>query len=466
MTSLRILLVDDEPIVHKTLGVHLEALGHSVAHVHDGRSALERVDAESWDLVLTDVRLPDIDGVTILGRIREQHRRLPVVLITGHGSMELAIEALRRGAMDFLVKPVKLLELEASVRKALFVRKGESAQRRAAKESSSTSPRGVDRFVGASSAAEQVREWIRIAAEGRCEALLVTGETGTGKEIVAQAFHEESCDPKSPYVPVSCPALPDTLVESELFGHERGAFTGASRQRAGRLELADGGTLFLDEVADLSSRAQAVLLRVLETRKFRRVGGNDEQAVDVRIVAATHRPLDQLASSGDFRLDLLFRLNQFSIHIPPLRERAADIIPLAEHFLRNYAAARDRTPPVLTDEARDALLDHEFPGNVRELRNIVERAAVMARGGPVEASHVVTGTSGPAPAPPWSPSGPPSPTAEALPDPAPSLDTEPTERDRIVAALETARWNRKRAAEKLGMPYSTLRYKMLKLNIR
>jgi DNA-binding NtrC family response regulator len=284
--------------------------------------------------------------------------------------------------------------------------------------------------------------------EAGCETVLICGETGTGKEVVAREIHFQASSDESPFIAVSCPALPDTLVESELFGHARGAFTGAVSNRIGYFEMADGGTLFLDEVADLSPAAQAVLLRAIETRAFRPVGGQKEVRVNVRVIAATNAPLEERVEAGGFRRDLFYRLNAYTIRLLPLRERREDILPLAGHFLSVYARARGLRFEGFSPEAKDLLLEYDFPGNARELRNLVERAAILRRSGQIMPEHLnLPGAPGDAPA---------SPSA---------LPAEGQERAFLVRALEAARWNRRQAAKDLGIPYSTLRYKMQKLGI-
>jgi transcriptional regulator with GAF, ATPase, and Fis domain len=305
------------------------------------------------------------------------------------------------------------------------------------------------KYVGVSPATQQVREQVRAAVEAACDTILITGETGTGKEVVAREIHFQAETAASPFIAVSCPALPDTLVESELFGHAKGAFTGATTDRAGYFEMADGGTLFLDEVGELSASAQAVLLRVLETRTFRRVGGTKEASVSVRVVAATNADLDRAVALGEFRRDLLHRLDVFPIHLLPLRERREDIVPLAEHFLAAYGLTRGLRYRGFSLEAIGVLTSYDYPGNARELRNIVDRAAILGRGAElIQAEHFpLSGIERRGNSPP---------TAKPQTEEA---------RERILAALQECRWNRRKAAQRLGMPYSTLRYRIEKLGI-
>ena len=366
--------------------------------------------------------------------------------------METAITALRRGAVDFLLKPIKLLDIDAIIEKALQVR-----QLRKDKRHLKETIKGIQaadkmhgrarKFIGNSPATHIIREQIREAVEAECDTILITGETGTGKEVVARELHFLSYTEEKPFIAVSCPALPDSLVESELFGNAKGAFTGAHDARAGYFELADGGTLFLDEVGDLSSSVQAALLRVLETRTFRRLGGTKEIKVQVRLIAATNVSLEEAIKKGSFRADLFYRLNVYRIHLFPLREHCEDIIPVAEFFLSNYMTTRGRPYKGFSEKAKEMLLSYDFPGNARELRNIVERAAILSHGNQILPDHLRLQ----------------SPDTNSTVHKASIYEDD--ERQRIVKALEKTKWNRREAAKQMGIPYSTLRYKMKTLNI-
>ncbi len=443
MSPLRILIVDDERIIHQTIGDYLSSAGHQVDGAVRAAAAFRLLDSQEYDVVLLDVRMPEMDGLDALRRIQEGWPTLPVVLISGHGSIETVVEALRAGASDFLVKPVGLTELDASIERARNVNRLLREQVRL---------RGVigrlqqdgEELVGESPAIADVRHRIAQIAEANADSVLITGETGTGKELVARAVHRACAREGDPLIVVSCPSVPETLFESEFFGHVRGAFTGAGHERPGYFELANGGTLFLDEIADIPVSAQAALLRVLETRRFRRIGGARELEVSVRVIAATNAPLEQQVERGRFRRDLLYRINQFSVHIPPLRERRDDVLPLARHFLRAVAAGRRLPRTGFSPQAKADLMSHDYPGNVRELRNLVERAALVAQSPLVGVADLAIAGPGAPPA------------AEALP----TAGGEQDERERILAALEQCRWNRKRAAAALDLPYSTLRYKM------
>ena len=451
--SLNIILADDEEIVHQTIAGYLTESGHNVNGVYDGNAALKSIEADDYDLALVDIKMPGMEGLSVLAKAQEIRPEMPVVIITGHGSMDVAIQALRLGAADFLTKPIKLLELDAVLEKSariLALRRDSRHLRDTIRSiQASENLRESNRtFVGNSAAARKVREQIQQAVDAGCDTILIMGETGTGKEVVAREIHFQASSDENPFIAVSCPALPDSLVESELFGHAKGAFTGATADRAGHFELADGGTLFLDEVADLSPSAQAKLLRVLETRTLRRVGSSKEINANVRVIAATNAPLEKLVETREFRPDLFYRLNVYSIYLPPLRERREDIVPLAEHFLSIYAASRGLRFDGFCTEARNLLLSYDFPGNARELRNLVERAAILCRSGQILTEHLNL---------------PEFPKVNLSSQPHRLADDE--ERARILRALEEARWNRRQAAKNLGMPYSTLRYKMQKLGI-
>ena len=459
-SSLRILLVDDEEIVHQTLSPYLQNCGHHVDNVREGSTALTLIEVNDYDLAFIDMRMPGMDGLSVLSAIGGIRPELSVVIISGHGNMEMVIQALRLGAADFLAKPVKLLELDAALGKSMRIRSLRQGHRRLRETirgiQASEDIRLRNRYlVGDSQAISEVHRQIQLAVEAECGTILISGETGTGKEIAAREIHFMSGEDERPFIAVNCPALPDSLVESELFGHVKGAFTGATSDKAGYFELADGGTLFLDEIADLSPSAQAKLLRVLETRKLRRLGGSREIDVNIRVIAATNVPLEELVESQRFRNDLFYRLNVFTIKLLPLRERRSDIIPLAEHFLSIYLIGRGFRIDGFSHPARDMLMSYGFPGNARELRNIVERAAILCRSGMIEPRHLNLPKS----------TGNAFPISNDFPCSFIRQDGEQKERRMILTALEKARWNRRQAAKALGMPYSSLRYKLIRLGI-
>lgn len=451
----RILLVDDEPIVHETLGGFLRDREYEVVECQDPRDALQLLARQLADIVLIDLKMPHLDGMTLLQRIVERFPEVPAVIITGHGDMETVLEALRQGAADFLAKPVPLLDLEAVVQKCARLRTLQLRQQRLQQTVRGLQAEKTERFfgrsmVGDSEALDRLRQTIQRAVDGSCRNLLITGETGAGKEMVARTFHHFRQPPDAPFITVSCPAISENQAESEFLGHVRGAFPGAIEHRPGCFEIAEGGTLFLDEIGDLSAAAQAKLLRVLETGRVRRLGSSQEVQTDVTVVAATHAPLAKLVSEGDFRQDLYYRLNAFTIHVPPLRERPEDIVPIAEHFLRQYGQEQNQQLPGFDTEAKRNLQAYPYPGNARELRNVVERAAILSQGSLIMAHHLNLGTGD---------------LAMGAAAPQAANVVPPDEKTRILEALEQTRWNRKEASSLLRMPYSTLRYKIKKYDL-
>jgi DNA-binding NtrC family response regulator len=376
-----------------------------------------------------------------------------VVIISGIGSIENVIEALRLGATDFLVKPVKLFELDAVLEKSkqmgrLLRRNRTLTDTLSAFQSGRLCQAGSWKMVGDSPAVQQTKAQILQMAESGCDTLLIIGETGCGKEVAARMFHQEAVGDAAPFIAVSCPAIPESIIESELYGYEMGAFTGANTDKAGYFEMADNGTLFLDEISDLSPSAQATLLRVLETRKFRHLGGGAEIDINVKIIAASNTDLEELMKAGKFRSDLYYRLAVYPLVIPPLCKRKEDIIPLAEHFLSLYDSGRSQARHVLSGESKALLMSYDYPGNIRELRNIVERAVILSEGKEITSDHIYL---------------PKSTCKIRLNE---KLENNKlTERERIINALEETKWNRKQAAHKLGIPYSTLRYKIRALDL-
>jgi two-component system nitrogen regulation response regulator NtrX len=377
-----ILVVDDEAGVRASLGGILGDEGYAVDARESGEECLAALEARRYDLLLLDVWLPRMDGLETLSRVRTLDPELPVVVISGHGSIETAVRAVRMGAQDFVEKPLSLEKTLLVVRNALRQRKLE-AENRALKEQ--VAHRWV--MVGESPAIRALRAEIAQAAPSNGR-VLIYGENGTGKELVARNIHLQSLRAQGPFVEVNCAAIPEELIESELFGHTRGAFTGALAARKGKFELADGGTLFLDEVGDMTLKTQAKVLRVLQEQRIEPVGGTAGVSVDVRVIAATNKHLDEEIRRGAFREDLFFRLNVIPFHVPPLRDRREDIPLLARHFIAELSAEYGRRPKELAADALDALVAHGWPGNVRELRNIIERLVIMTPGDRIEARHL------------------------------------------------------------------------------
>jgi DNA-binding NtrC family response regulator len=376
-SRVRILIVDDELIVRRSLAGWFQEEGYSVATAQSGREALEMLTREGWDIFLLDVKMPGMDGLELQRRIKEAHPQATIIVMTAYASVETAVEAMKQGAYDYIVKPFEPDDLEHVIRNAIERRQLLTDNVRLRERIDEMSPfYGV---VGHSAAIQKVIEEIRLVAESDTS-VLIRGESGTGKEIVARAIHANSYRRYMPIVVVNCGALAEGVLESELFGHEKGAFTGAQYRRKGKFEMADGGTLFLDEVGDIGLKTQVDLLRVLDEKKICRVGGNTDTPVDFRLVAATNRDLENMVSDGRFREDLYYRLNVFSINIPPLRDRREDIPLLVEHFLRKFAQNMNKPVTGVSSEALQALTSYDWPGNVRELQNAMERAVLLARG--------------------------------------------------------------------------------------
>ncbi|MDO8476845.1 MAG: sigma-54 dependent transcriptional regulator [Candidatus Rokubacteria bacterium] len=381
----RLLVADDDEAVRLSLERTLTREGYGVVLAPDGQAALDRLRQGGIDLLLSDLRMPGLTGLELLKLAKEVAPDVDVILLTAFGTVEEAVRAMKDGAIDFLTKPLQRAQLLRVVRQALE-RRSLIQQNRALQQRLDDLLRQGN-MIGVSPAFKQMMTLIRQVADSSAT-VLIQGESGTGKELVARAIHDGSPRHAGPFVAVNCAALPETLLESELFGYEKGAFTGAAGRKEGRFELADGGTLFLDEVADLSPLTQPKILRVLQEGEFERVGGTRTLRVDVRIVTATNQDLAQLVRDKRFREDLYYRLNVITVTTPPLRERREDIRVLAQHFLRVYAAKNNRTLEGFTDEALGCLEAYRWPGNVRELENVVERAVVLARGTVIEVGNL------------------------------------------------------------------------------
>ena len=426
----RILVADDEDGLRRFVADALSSEGHHVTQAADGQAALDVLQRESFQLLVTDLRMPVLDGVELLRRARTQWPEMEVVVLTAHATIDTAIEAMRLGAFDYLQKPVRSpTELRLIAARAL-----ERTALRAYKDSTQS----VDAVPLSYGAPAMAPVEAAIAKVARTNAtVLLLGESGTGKEVAARAIHRLSPRADGPFVAVNCAALSETLLESELFGHEKGAFTGATTRHRGRIELADGGTFLLDEVAELKPELQAKLLRVIQERRFERVGGSQTVESDVRWVASTNRDLEQLVEEGRFREDLYHRLAVFPIHLPPLRERRADIVPLAEALLRRIGRDLGIHQPQLTPDARDLIEHFDWPGNVRALANALERALILADDGRVHRRHLGIGDG-----------------VRATSREPRTLDT--IERDAIADALQAHGGNRRAAAEQLGIGLRTL----------
>ncbi|MCF8032630.1 MAG: sigma-54 dependent transcriptional regulator [Desulfarculaceae bacterium] len=445
----RILIVDDEKNYLVVLQALLAESGYEVFTANGGAQALAQAAEDEPDLVITDMRMPSMTGVELIRRLKERFPDVLIIVMTAYGTVENAVEAMKAGAVDYISKPFENTELLLTVQKALKMRRL-LAQNRLLKEEL----KGFGEIIGDSKAMREVYELIDKVAATRATVLL-TGESGTGKELIARAIHVRSPRAEEPFVAVNCMALTETLLESELFGHEKGSFTGASTRRKGRFEVAHGGTLFLDEVGEMGSALQVKLLRVLQERTFERVGGNQPIKVDVRIVAATNRDLAVAVEEGSFREDLFYRLNVVRIELPPLSKRKEDLPALVAHFVNKYAAEVGRTAPEVSQEAMEVIYQHPWPGNVRELENAIERAVILA-GGRITPSDL-----------PLEMRPTADPGADAAPLPGASLNEalEDLEQRMILQALKQADGVAAHAAEALGLTKSNLAYKLKKYGI-
>ncbi|MGD9692878.1 MAG: sigma-54-dependent transcriptional regulator [Phycisphaerales bacterium] len=475
-----VLVVDDKEMLRDSVGTTLQRAGHTVLAAQDGAAALDVIHRRRPDAVVTDLKMPGMTGIDLLERVREFDEDLPVVLMTAYGDVDTAVRAMKLGAYDYITKPFEGDELVIAVRRAIEharVRRenavlrisagAESVQTASAPDGAAPATlgatrRGLDRLIGESAAMRAVKDQIRAVASSHGN-VLITGQSGAGKEAVAKAIHELSPRVGEPFLAMNCPALAESLLESELFGHEKGAFTGADRLRKGRFELADRGTLLLDEISEVSPQIQAKLLRVLQEREFERVGSSVTIGVDVRVIATTNRDLSHAIEKGEFRQDLYFRLSVLPVHLPPLNERSEDVPLLVRHFV-DAIALRDGVPaPEVTDPAMDALCAYPWPGNVRELQNVCERAVVLARGGTITGDLVSAWLRAPAlaPAPRPNVNGSAS-ILEAGPIRPRVRPLEDIERETIVDALAVFKGHRQRTAEALGIGVRTLGLKIKK----
>jgi two-component system response regulator PilR (NtrC family) len=442
----RALIVDDEPDIRDLLAITLGRMQLEVTTAGDYASAIQRLGSERFDLVLTDMRLPDGNGLDLVEWIQARRPGVPVAVITAHGNVEAAVRALKLGAFDFISKPLDL----AALRKLI------TATLRLGERDEETTRHATLQLLGQSKPMEQLRQMVAKVTRSQAP-VHISGESGTGKELVARLIHESGARADGPFVPVNCGAIPSELMESELFGHRKGSFTGAVADKEGLVRSAEGGTLFLDEVADLPLHMQVKLLRVIQEKCVRPVGETREVPVDVRILSATHRDLEELVRSGRFREDLYYRINVIELHVPSLRERRDDIPQLVDVLLARVARHLGVAPPEVSDEAMQKLLAYSYPGNVRELENILERAVTLCSDGRIVPEDIrLKQASG----------------AEDAGEPydEPALDglegqLEHIEREAIVKALEQTRYNKTRAAELLGITFRQLRYRIKKLGI-
>jgi two-component system response regulator AtoC len=447
-----ILVVDDEESVRQTLKDILTDHGYRVETARDGREGLEKITMLDPAAVIMDIRMPEIDGIKALELVRVKGQDTPIILITAYGSTQSTIEAMKMGAFDYLLKPLQINELLETVKKAVEIKK---LMHKAPADPGKVTDEPSEIMIGLSPAMQKVYKIIGRVANSNAT-VLIRGESGTGKELVARAIHFNSVRRDKPFVKINCASIPDSLLESELFGYEKGAFTGAVTSKPGKFELAQHGTIFLDEIGEMSLNLQAKLLRVIQEREFERLGGTETIKVDVRIIAATNKDLEKCIAEGTFREDLFYRLNVVDIYLPPLRERREDIPLLVEHMIKQYSSEYKKQISGFTEQAMKLLLEYEWPGNVRELKNVCERAVLMSNGPLLTVEdlphsirkssrrlHWLKGLSG---------------------DSFKEMVAE-VEREIILQALEEHNWNRSAAAQALKMNRSSLYLKMKELGI-
>jgi two-component system response regulator HydG len=429
----RILVADDEELMNDFLMEILQRKGHMVDQAHDGDSAIGLLKVKKYDLVLADKKMPGADGIDVLKAVMSTQPMTPCIMMTAYGTVDGAVEAIKLGAFDYIMKPFEAVQIEALVDKALRDR-----------NELSPSAEASSRIVGSSRRMTEVLEMIQIVAP-TSSTVMITGETGTGKELVAREIQRLSRRADRPFVRLNCAALPDGLIESELFGHERGAFTGAMRARKGKFEIADGGTILLDEIGEIGIHMQAKVLRVLQEKEFERIGAHQIRTVDARVIATTNKNLEREMAAGRFREDLFYRLNVFPIDLPPLRERKEDIPMLVEHFIHRYRKLCKTRINRVEDDVLSFLMKHDWPGNVRELENCLERAMIVGQGRTITRADIV----------------PPASLSRKEPlslDPGISL--REMEKMMVLKTLDSVGWNRTVAAKKLGISTRTLRNKL------
>ena len=453
MARTKVLVIDDEKLVRWSLQQKLTREGYEVETAPSGEEGINLIREDGYDLVLLDLRLPGLDGVQVLQEIKNLGKEVAVIMLTADTGIARAVECMRLGAHNYLCKPFDFDEVRVALEKA----RGELKLRREVARLQRQQVRkfGLDNIVGQSPQMRAARELLAKIAESDATTVLIEGENGTGKELAARAIHFGSARAEHPFLDINCSAVPENLFESELFGHERGAFTDAKSSKKGLFELADGGTVLLDEIGDLKPSMQAKLLRVLETRQFRRVGGTQDIAVDVRVIASTNKNLEAAVAHGEFRQDLLYRLKVISVIIPPLRERPEDVPLLAEHFLKHFAEEFKKSPRQLSREAAEALGRYDWPGNARELRNVIERLIILESASVIEPQHF----------PPEIRAGVKKQGKWLVELPTGGTALAEVERQLVLQAMERARGNQTRAAELLGIERDALRRRLVKYGL-
>jgi len=452
MRKIKILVVDDEHLIRWSLEQNLKKQGYEVLTAGSGEDALRIVREEQPDLVLLDIQLPGISGLDVLEKVKELDEDIIVIMVTAHGGLETAVTAMRIGAYDYLNKPFNLDEMAIVIRKALET---SELRREVASLRSEHKKVGLPNIIGSSHSMQNILAMMEKVAKSEAATVLIQGESGTGKELVAKWIHYKSSRADKPFMAINCAAVPATLLESELFGHEKGAFTDAKATKKGLFELADGGSVFLDEIGDMEMGMQAKLLRFLEDRTFRRIGGAKVNSVDVRIISATNKDLIKAIEAKDFRNDLYYRLQVIPIFLPALRERREDIPSLAKHFIETYKREFAKQVNGITPQAERLLVDYHWPGNIRELKNVIERAIILGNEDMLTVDHL-----------------PPEITARIATAavtalvtfklPPEGIDIEAVEKELIRQALENNDWNQSKAAKKLNLGVDAFRYRMKK----
>jgi len=448
-SNIQLLIVDDEMIVRESLGNWLKEEGYDVDTADSGLAALENMKSKKYDLVVADVKMPGMDGIQLLEKCKKWDPDLQVLVMTAYASVDTAVQAMKQGAFDYIVKPFDPENVTQIIKRALKFKLLEKENILLRKELEKKY--GIDEIIGKSKKMEEVFDLIRTVADSEA-VVMIRGESGTGKELIAKAIHANSKRKYGPLVALSCGALPETLLESELFGYEKGAFTGAQYSRKGRIEMADGGTLFLDEIGDISAKTQVDLLRVLQEKTIHHLGGTKPIKIDVRIVSATNRDLEMAVKTGTFREDLYYRLNVVCINVPPLRDRKEDIPLLLNHFLKKFSIENGKAVAGFSGDAMEILIAYPWPGNVRELENVVEHAVVVCKGDEIMPGNLPDNVKREIR------------TSEDEPAPVPK-SLEESERIHIVKILEENEWNISRTAKDLGIDRVTLYNKIKKYDI-
>lgn len=450
---MNILVIDDEKLIRWSLKERLSREGYRVSEAEDGKTASAMLDQMTPDLILLDLRLPDTDGISLLNVIHDHLPGLPVIILTAYSSVDTAVEAMKLGAYDYVAKPFNMDELAITVRRALET----STLRREVTDHilEQKGRFGLQNLIGRSKSMQEIANLVRKVSKSEATTVLLRGESGTGKDMIAKALHYESARAEKPFMNITCTALQDTLLESELFGHEKGAFTDAKSQKKGLFELAHGGSLFMDEIGDMSPTLQAKLLRALEEKTFRRIGGTEDIRVDARVIAATNQDLEKLIAEKKFREDLYYRLDIITIIVPPLRNRPEDIPLLADHFLRYFAREFKKGVQAISEEGLLKLTDYDWPGNVRELRNVIERAVLLGPGPMIGTEDIFLGRM---------PAGQKA-GKRLFQLPTKGIHFDTLEKDIVLQALERTEGNQTKAGELLGMTRDQIHYRMEKYGL-